>query len=250
MSWEWVQGYSRHTDGSPTGEVRNIRDGLRCIVRLYGDSPANAFDGMALEAVRNRMIEDGLCRNRINKDVSRMKRVFKWAVPKKLLPLSVFQELETVEGLRRGRSNARETAPVEPVSIAIVKATLPKLRPQVAAMVQLQLLTGMRPGEVTIMRPIDLNMREKIWRYTPSTHACAVARACINAKVPHWHPHQLRHTKATEVRKVAGPDAARAILGQRSLVATQIYAELDQDKARKLWRRSGSFFQESLSKSF
>src|SRR5262249_49361042 len=77
-------------------------------------------------------------------------------------------ELETVEGLRAGRSKARETAPVRPVPTSIVEKTLPKLRPQVAAMVQLQLETAMRPGEVTIMRPIDLNMKGKIWLCTPS----------------------------------------------------------------------------------
>jgi hypothetical protein len=139
--WDWVQGYYRRPVGAdeggnvkyaPTSEARNIRQGLRRMVRLYGDTPANAFDGMALETVRNRMIEDGLCRNRINKDVARIKRLFKWAVPKKLLPLEVYQELATVEGLRVGRSNARETAPVEPVSIAIVEATLPQVRCRVA----------------------------------------------------------------------------------------------------------------------
>jgi integrase len=42
--------------------------------------------------------------------------------------------------------------------------------PQVAAMVRLQQLTGMRPGEVTIMRGCDLDMSGKVWTYTPSTH--------------------------------------------------------------------------------
>jgi hypothetical protein len=46
---------------------------------------------------------------------------------------------------------------------------LPHLRPQVAAMVRLQRLTGMRPGEVVIMRGIDLETTGKVWVYRPGS---------------------------------------------------------------------------------
>ena len=36
--------------------------------------------------------------------------------------------------------------------------------------------------------------------YDRHAYAGAVARACENSGVPHWHPNQLRHSKATEVR--------------------------------------------------
>jgi hypothetical protein len=36
-------------------------------------------------------------------------------------------------------------------------------------MVQLQLLAGMRPGEVIIMRAIDLDMTGKVWLYRPGS---------------------------------------------------------------------------------
>ena len=40
----------------------------------------------------------------------------------------------------------------------------------VAAMVRLQLLTGMRAGEVTIMRGADLTTGGPVWEYRPSRH--------------------------------------------------------------------------------
>ena len=40
---------------------------------------------------------------------------------------------------------------------AIVEVTLPHATPQVQAMVQLQRHSGMRPGEVVVMRTIDLD---------------------------------------------------------------------------------------------
>jgi len=54
-----------------------------------------------------------------------------------------------------------------------------------------------------------------------------------------WHPHQLRHTAATVIRREYGLDAARAVLGHRSPVVTEIYAELDHAKAEQVMAQVG-----------
>jgi integrase len=54
-----------------------------------------------------------------------------------------------------------------------------------------------------------------------------------------WHPHQFRHNAATRIRKERGLDAARAILGHRSLAITEVYAELDQGLAADTMRQLG-----------
>lgn len=41
---------------------------------------------------------------------------------------------------------------------------------QVWAMIQLQLLTGMRPGEARLMRGCDLDVSGNIWTYSPVSH--------------------------------------------------------------------------------
>ena len=56
------------------------------------------------------------------------------------------------------------------MAVEIVEATLPKLPAPVAAMVRLQLLTGMRAGEVMVMRGMDLNTSGPTWVYTPHRH--------------------------------------------------------------------------------
>jgi len=48
----------------------------------------------------------------------------------------------------------------------------------------------------------------------------------------YWHPHQLRHNYATLVRRARGLDAARALLGHRTVSQTAEYAELDVSLAR------------------
>src|SRR5205823_3172280 len=56
------------------------------------------------------------------------------------------------------------------VPVAFVEATLSYLSRPVSAMVQLQLLCGMRPGEVCILRTIDLDMTGPVWLYRPKVH--------------------------------------------------------------------------------
>jgi site-specific recombinase XerD len=51
----------------------------------------------------------------------------------------------------------------------VVDATLPFLYPIPRAMVELQRLTGMRPGEVCCMRGIDLEVSAPVWVYRPGS---------------------------------------------------------------------------------
>jgi integrase len=165
-----VQGYYRHPDGRPTSEVDNIHLALRWPKKLYGHTVAADFDSLALEALRGEMIRARLCRNRINKDVARIKRMFKWGTSRKLVPAAVCESLSTVEGLRAGRSEAAETEPVRPVAWEVVEAVLPHVSRQVAAMLELQYHTGARPGEILILRTIDLDVSGPVWVYRPAMH--------------------------------------------------------------------------------
>jgi integrase len=58
-------------------------------------------------------------------------------------------------------------------------------------------------------------------------------------KAHHWHPHQLRHTAATKIRREFGLDVARVILGHRSPQITELYAELDIGRAAEVMARFG-----------
>ena len=216
------------------------------------------------------------------------------------------EALRTVSGLRKGRSAAREKPPVGPVADADVEAVRPHVSRQVWAMIELQRLTGMRPGEVVLMRTGDLDMGGDVWVYTPSRHKTehhgktrevfigprgqevlrpwlkadreaylfspaeamqerraelrarrktrvqpsqpdrskarprkapgvrytvasyrkAIQAACRKAGVASWHPHQLRHSAATEIRKRFGLEASRVILGHEDVRATQISMRL------------------------
>jgi integrase len=340
--WRYAEQSYRRPDGSPSRELLDYKYSLRLLKELYGATHAVDFGPLALQVIQQEMIKSDLCRGVINQRIGRIRRVFKWGVANQHVPAQVLQALQAVSGLRRGRSAARETESVKPVPEIFVEAALPFMRPPVAAMVRLQLLTGMRPGEVVVMRTIDLDQAGKVWLYTPGSdrgpcgehktawrghrrliaigprgqailrpflktdlfaflfspaetmaalrseqranrktpiqpsqqdrrkrrpkkrpgerytvrsYGQAIKMGCRKADIkahqedrnipaehvviPGWHPNQLRHTKATEIRREAGLDAARVVLGHRSPQITETYAEIDVNKAAEVMARLG-----------
>lgn len=346
---EYAENYYRK-NGKPTSEVQNIRVALRPLIRLHGSTRAREFSPRKLKAVRQAMIDSGCVRTSINRQVGHIARMFRWAVQNEYVPVAVYSALTTVPGLRSGRSKAKESRPVKPVSEAMIESIEPFVTRQVWGMVQLQVLTGMRPGEVISMRGCDLNMAGRIWEYRPESHktehhgkervifigpqaqdvvrpflkadlsaflfsprdarnefdslrrenrktpmtpsqkarktiakpkkqpgekytVCsyrqAVAKACEKAfdmpkelrsfpkklssdereqlkkaaaewRAKHlWHPHQLRHTTATAIRREFGTEAAQVVLGHSNLTVTEVYAERDFEKARSIIAKIG-----------
>jgi integrase len=75
--------------------------------------------------------------------------------------------------------------------------------------------------------------------YTMSAYATAVAKACVKAGVPHFHPHQIRHTHATQVRRQFGLEAAQVALGHSQAQITEVYAQRDLDLARRVAQQIG-----------
>lgn len=165
-----VHEYYRKPDGTPTSEVADITLSLRPLKALYGRKPCDEFGPTALKVVRQKMITDGLSRKIINQRIGRVKRMFKWGAASELVPASIPQALSMVEGLKLGRSDARETAPILPVADSVVDATILHLPEVVADMVRLQRLTGCRPAEVCAVRPCDLDRTADVWTYQLASH--------------------------------------------------------------------------------
>ena len=158
-------------NGKPTKEYVEMGLALRPVRLLFGNTTACEFGPLRLKTVREHMIDVmDLSRGVVNNRINRVKRFFRWAVAEELVPPSIIHGLEAVPGLRRGRTHARETDPVMPVDDTYVEAVLPHVTPHVAAMIQLQRMTGMRPGEVVAMRGDEITVRENVWIYQPIEH--------------------------------------------------------------------------------
>lgn len=91
--------------------------------------------------------------------------------------------------------------------------------------------------------------------YTKDSYQTAIARAVVKANkkrteaaadmgvepilLPHWHANQLRHSKATEIRRQFGLEAAQVSLGHAKADVTQVYAERDARLAVEVARKIG-----------
>jgi integrase len=167
--WKFAKTYYCR-GGRDTGVTPGIKCALKYLKTAYGRTLAAEFGPLALKAVRQQMIDDGLSRRYINDHVDRIRRMFKWAVGEQLISIEVYQALAVVPGLHKGRSEARETVPVSPVDDSTVDATVQLLPEVVGDMVRLQKLTGMRPAEMCLLRPCDVDRCGEVWQFRPEHH--------------------------------------------------------------------------------
>ncbi len=76
-------------------------------------------------------------------------------------------------------------------------------------------------------------------RYTTASYRRAIERAAAKAGVEDWTPNQLRHTRATEIRRTYGLEAASAVLGHSNVETTQVYAERDMQIMLRVAQETG-----------
>ena len=82
-------------------------------------------------------------------------------------------------------------------------------------------------------------MRKSGKQYSTSQYGDAIAYACKKADIPRWSPNQLRHAGGTEVRNKFGLEYAQAVLGHANASTTEIYAKVDEEKAKIVAREIG-----------
>lgn len=357
-------------------EAASIKSAIRVLNQLAGAKLAAEFGPSLLRLVREAMVRGDAkadpprrpwARTHINDQVQRLCAIFRWGASQEMLPVTVYQQLKTVPPLKKGKSCARESETVRPVSMEMVAVVRSFLSRQVNALVDLQILTGARGGELLKLRPRDIDRSRPIWQHKPKDHKTAwrgknrtilfgpkaqailapflmrsddafmfspaeaererrkdahearktpdgcgntpgsnvkkepkcapgehytnnsyrqaVQRACVKAfpfppalvrrKVPsskgeksrrwettaewrkrlgeakweqlqkwlhehRWHPHQLRHTTATLIRREFGLEAAQVALGHGSAVVTDaVYAERDLAKIEEVMLKIG-----------
>jgi integrase len=168
--WEYAEKrYIKY--GEPTGTHLNYRTAIRLLRADFGKCKVKDFGPRALKSLRAKMIDEGTyCRRYINDNIERIRSVFNWGVSEELVPVELALALERVEGIPKGSANVFDYAEIEPVPKEIMEKTLLHLPPVVADMARLECLTGCRPGEICIMRPMDLDVSDETWVYRPHRH--------------------------------------------------------------------------------
>lgn len=170
----WAE--KRHVDkrtGKPSGRVACIRGALRVLCKLCGDGVAAGFESQQLYLVQTAMKRKGWSRATINDRVNTIRYMFKWGSKRGLIPGGVSHRLADVDGLGAHDRDVPGPKKVEPVEWERVEAVLEHTSPVIKAMIELMWWSGMRPGEVCLMRPMDIDRSGDVWVYRPEHHKTA-----------------------------------------------------------------------------
>jgi integrase len=172
--WVYAERHYRAPDGQAKKELANYRAALRPLKRLCGDMAIEEFGPRALREVRDAMATGawmtdeekeecrargrpvGWCRRVVNRNLARLRTMFRWLETDELLDAGRVASLCKIRGLEMEELGVRESNDRLPVPECDLAATLPRLRHAVRALVELQLLTGARPSELVKLRARDL----------------------------------------------------------------------------------------------
>lgn len=159
-------------DGMPSEEINQVRRSLKPLLELFGREPTNRFGSRKLKEVRDEMIASGLYRNTINDRISRVVRMLSWAVEEEYLNPNIVAACREVRNLQEGRcGDVPEGSPVQAVPVESVDAVRDFLGRVVCAMVDLELVTGMRPQEVRNITWGQIDPSDpSVWCYQPQRH--------------------------------------------------------------------------------
>ncbi len=97
-----AQKYHVRADGKQTSQFNLFKLVMKTGRRLYGGTPAAGFGPLALKAVREDFIRQGLSRGVVKSFVSKVRSIVRWAAGNEMLPGGVVHSLECVTGLRPG----------------------------------------------------------------------------------------------------------------------------------------------------
>lgn len=182
--WE----YARRTYSKRGRELDQFRLALEPLERLYATLPAARFGREQLRELQRVMLDgswwtdkdrehgrrkhiEGLARGVVNRRIGKIRTVWRWLEDEAgMVPAGSWAGLSVVKPVRRGRPDARKTDARRSTTLDEVKAVGRHANPVVRAMLLLQWWTGMRSGEVRIMRVADVDTSGDVWVYRPREH--------------------------------------------------------------------------------
>lgn len=218
------QAYADRTfvkDGKPTGHASNVKYAMDELRNHYADLPVGDVDYPKIVSLLNSMIigRNGsriLSIKTVNGRLFCIKAAFHWGRGQGLVSAVTLSDVSAVDPLKSGRCAAKPIKVILPVSEAVIERTKKHLPAVVQDMIDVQTLTGMRPGELCNMRPCDLDISDrKVWIYTPRSH---------------------KTEQKKKVRKVPiGPRAQKIIAAylRNRITTTELFSPLEAQQQRR-----------------
>lgn len=160
------------------GDERATRTGVGVASRHLEDLLPEQVTPRDMRACLEHMIATK-CRDQVNNRKNRLLRFFRWCVEYEICTSAVITRLECVASIGATHPGVRETDEVTSVPDEHVRLTMEASRPELRRAIEIQALTGMRPGELLLMRvcdlraeriPDDAGEHHIVWNYRPHWH--------------------------------------------------------------------------------
>ncbi len=163
----------RQSDGRPSAEV----DCFKCVIRLlrehFGTTVADEFGPLRLRVVRDAMVAAGWSRRWINKQVGRIRLIFRIGVSWEIVRPEVVVALKTLPPLVIGETTAPERSRRRAVNQEDLEAVRRHLNERQRDIFDLLLLTGARPGELLSLTTGMIDRQREVWRADLAHHKTA-----------------------------------------------------------------------------
>ena len=253
----WIDATGRHwKNGAPTSQRHFVEFVLRSFGEYLGSVPVRRLRESLLVQWRDRLeAKRELTRNGINRKVRSLLAVLRWGRARGHVSREVWADCAAIESLRRGQCGNRpehgrpRRAPSFEEIERVVTACTSR---QVAAMLRLQAITAMRPGEVAAMRWQDIDQRPVeagegviCWTYTVEAPKTAHHGKTVRYYLPPAAIAILREFPGTPRAYVFSPDASmaerrKALRDARQTPVTDYTRQLDEARARTFASRWGT----------
>lgn len=178
----WEHEAPRHAEK----ERDNYRLSLEPLLRLYGPTEASQFDAAALEVVQLAMASGSWltpeekeagriswCAGVVNKRISRIKTVWRWAERRRLVPAGAWSNIRILPGLRRNDRRVRHSPKRRAATWDEVRDVARHAPPAVRAVLLVMWWSGMRPAEAYTMTAGEIDTTGDLWIYRPDKHKTA-----------------------------------------------------------------------------
>ena len=160
---DWAELYYPN----PRGTYQNLVTATQPLLSMYGALPPREFGPKKLKELQQRLADEKLSRQYVNDICRRIKQCFRWAASEELIPVSIYQALATVPGIKQGRTLATEPPPRCMVTWEQIEAVLPFVSATIATMLRLHWHTGARSRSICLAKPSQFRLDVLPWEWRP-----------------------------------------------------------------------------------
>ncbi len=168
---------------SPATSYDRVRQAMRDLTDMWGGIPISELTGLHVRSVREAQVnkrkkcdpdKPAMGLYTVNYRIKTVKRMVAYAVSMNLCPPDVKIKVDSVENLVQGRCAAPPPKKVTPVPEADIRRTRKHLNRSLQALIDLQLASGCRAGELVGLRRRDIIMvSNDLWEAHPMQHKTA-----------------------------------------------------------------------------